>query len=651
MLKLPCTAGLCLLLVSLLALMGCNSSASAIAADEGADAAPENAPFALGDLLDAFTPPKTLAELEREKKIEWVDRPVVDSLELLRKFQDEPGQQPLVSVEEALKLRNDSPEDNQKILSALGRLPNSDSEANYDAEINRHIGGDLNSTNPILASSAIESEVLGLTGFGLFSFDWNFEPFAAADAVATWQTSKDGYFDKVVMRDDLTWSDGEPITAHDIVFSFKAIMTKAVPVHAQRSGTEKIQWIEAYDDHTLVYFHKDPLVTNIWNLNFSIIPKHKYEKSIARDPTLKSSDEHVDVENNPVVGGPYQFKSRTRGSEIVLERRESYYMYKGKQVREKPYFKNVRFRIQTSPTASLFAMQTGDIDEMMLNAEQWRTQTSSSRFYDQATKVYGTEWTEFHFGWNLETPYFSDRRVRQAMSYAFDHREMLDFLRYGLDEACTGNFHQDSKWSPKPAPKPYEQDFDRAEALLDAAGWTDSDGDGIRDKVVNGRKIPFEFTVMVVNVPDRIAICNLLRESLDGIGIRCHVRPLEFTVLVQKTQDKKFQAYFGGWGTGTDPDTSENIWGSKGERNYVSYKNKEVDDLFEQGRKEFDPEKRAEIYQRLSTILWDDQPYTWLFYRTAFYGFNKSVRGFKFSPRGPYSYGPGFSSMWMPVEK
>jgi peptide/nickel transport system substrate-binding protein len=69
-----------------------------------------------------------------------------------------------------------------------------------------------------------ETEVVGLTGFGVFGFDWEFNPLASADAVVSWQTSEDGLYDKVVLRDDLTWSDGEPITAHDVEFSFRAIM-------------------------------------------------------------------------------------------------------------------------------------------------------------------------------------------------------------------------------------------------------------------------------------------------------------------------------------------------------------------------------------------------------------------------------------------
>ncbi|MFO0872151.1 MAG: ABC transporter substrate-binding protein [Pirellulales bacterium] len=78
----------------------------------------------------------------------------------------------------------------------------------------------------------------------------------------SWQTSKDWMFDSAVLRDDLTWSDGKPITAHDVEFSYLAIMTKSVPASAQRSGTDKLKYVKAYDDRTVIFFHAEPLGTN-----------------------------------------------------------------------------------------------------------------------------------------------------------------------------------------------------------------------------------------------------------------------------------------------------------------------------------------------------------------------------------------------------
>jgi len=608
------------------------------------DTTGEQGAFVLADLVEPFDPP-TLEELDSE--VEWIDRPVQDSMVLLRERQE--GERVLATVEEALALRNTSPEANAKICSALGRLPERDEDVNWDASIFRHTSGDVKSTNPLMISSTTEFDVLGLSGFGLFGFDWTFRPYATSDTVVSWQTSKDRMYDKVVMRDDLTWSDGKPITGHDVVFSFKVIMSSKVPVPAVRPGTDKIRWIEAYDDHTLVFFHKEALATNVWNVNFPIIPKHIYEKSIYEDPTLQDSKYHVKYENNPVVGGPYIISKRTRGQEIVLERREEYYMHRGKQVRDKAHFKEVRFRIMAEPSVALLALKRGDLDELMLTPEQWETQTNDDEFYKNCTKAYGLEWVYFYFAWNCKTPFFSDVRVRKAMSYAFNHDEMLDKLLYGLYEPSTGIFHPTSRWSPQPPPKPFKQDFDKAEKLLDEAGWSDHDGDGIRDKQIGGRTQNFEFSMLTFNVPLRVAICNLMKENLDRIGVICHVKPMEFTVLQEKTRKHEFHAFFGGWGTGADPDTSDNIWVTGEGRNYGQYSNPEIDRLFIEGRREFDPKKRAEIYARIHTILYEDQPYTWLYVRNAFYGFSKQLRGYNFSPRGPYNYGPGFGSIWKPA--
>jgi peptide/nickel transport system substrate-binding protein len=155
--------------------------------------------------------------------------------------------------------------------------------------------------------------------------------------------------------------------------------------------------------------------------------------------------------------------------------------------------------------------------------------------------------------------------------------------------------------------------------------------------------------LLVRQDPERIKMCELLKTNLDQIGIICNIAPMEATVLQQRMLDHNFQAAFAGWSTGADPDTAENIWGTGEERNFVQYSNTEVDKLFELGRKEFDREKRGEIYGRMHEIIYEDQPYTFLYYRQSFYGFNKELRGINFSPRGPYHYTPGMSGIWKVV--
>ena len=610
-------------------------------------AAPPAAPTTV---TEPFAPPP-LAEIEASAK--WEAMPVEDGLELLKKFQaDHPSP---VTAEAALGLKNNSVALNEQIIAGMGGLPKDDSEVDWEATFQRHTPVDINALNPLLASSVADFDVGGWTGLSLFAFDWTMRPFASKESVVSWESSADRLFDKVILRGDMTWSDGRPVTAHDVAFSFQTIMNPLVPAVAVRSGTDELKGVHAYDDRTVIFFHKNSLATNVWNINFPIIPKHIYESTIAADPSMTKSEAHVKLEAEPVTGGAYRLLRRVRGQEILLERREDWYMQGGKQVRAKPYFKQVRMRIIEDPNTAMQAVRRGDIDVLELNAEQWSSQTDDDEFYRVNTKTRATEWLYAYFGWNLKSPYFSDLRVRQAMSYTLDYDEMLTTLYRGQYERALGIFHPDAWMAAKPLPEPYEHSLDKAEELLDAAGWVDSDGDGIRDKEVNGKLIPFEFTLKYGTGSPVTAACELMAENLNQIGIKCLLKPTEFTVLQEDAKKHDFDAIGARWGTGTDPDSSDNLWTTKslqtGGRNYLSYSNPVVDQLYEDGKREFDPVKRAAIYGKIHRTLWDDQPYTWLFFNSSMYAFNKNLRGYKFSPRGPFHYSPGSSSLWKPKTK
>ena len=181
---------LCFLpLLTILLALGCKSS------DPDSPPKPEDPDEVEEVLLEPFDPPP-LEELDAQ--VTWEDQPVVDPIELLREKQA--SERPLASVEEALLLRNNSSEENEKILNALGRLPASPDNVNWDASISRFLGADIKSSNPLMINSTAEFDVLGLTGLEIFSFDWNMTPMAVADTVKSWQTSSDRMYDKIVLR-------------------------------------------------------------------------------------------------------------------------------------------------------------------------------------------------------------------------------------------------------------------------------------------------------------------------------------------------------------------------------------------------------------------------------------------------------------------
>jgi peptide/nickel transport system substrate-binding protein len=616
------------------------------------------APFELGNALEKFDPP-TFEELD---KLKWNDGRVADGMSLLREEKkSEPA--PTITAEEALKLRNDFPkekENNLKILAALGVLaPEGGGGVDFDAKMIRHAPGDLNSTNPLFSSSVTDAEFADLTGIAIMSFDRQLKNFAPKDVVVSWQTSEDGVIDRFVLRDDLTWSDGKPFSAYDVEFTFKLIMSDhallVIPA-IRDSGTDKIKAIKAYDERTLVVFHKEALATNVTNINFPILPKHIYEKSVNEDPSLKRSAYHTEQEAKPVTAGPFEYVSRKRGEEFVVRRREGYYMHDGKQVRDKPNFAEVRVKTIEDMKTALLALKSGDVLQMELRAEQWADQTNGDDYYAKNTKVTAPEWTEFHIEWNQRTadgkspsPFFGDSRVRWAMTYAFDYDEMIKTITRSLYQQGQGTFHPTAWMFPKNPPELVKQDLDKAEDLLEEAGWTDSDGDGVRDKEINGQLVPFEFQLMTSQSETGIQVATLMKECLEQIGVIANVKPTEFVVMQDKLLKHEFDACLGGWGAGTDPSMQSNIYGTGGQRNYGQYSNPEVDKLFEQGLRELDPAKRAEIYGAIHLQLWEDQPVTWLFYRNAFFGFNKILRGYNFGALGPFKYSPGFNSLFVPA--
>lgn len=590
----------------------------------------------------AFAPPASLAALEGQ--VTWVDRPVRDPRE---PPSPDDAAEP-TAVAEALAIPNDSPQANARILAALFQLPEPGARANVD-RVRRHLAADVASLNPVLAGTTGEFDVAELTGVGLFGFDREFSPFANADTVRSWQSSADGLVDKVVLRDDLTWSDGVRITAHDVAFTWQVVGDRRVPARAFRDGAARIRGVQAYDDRTVVFFHAEPLATNARDIDFPVLPRHRYARSWEHDPTLTSSAEHAALEARPVTGGPYEVASRDPGREIVLRRRAGWSTVRGRRVREPPPFAEIRFRVVEDPDAVLEALEAGDLDEAPLTPRQWATGTADPAFTERLTKVMAPAWRSYQITWNLDAPVFADRRVRRAMGYALDHGRLLDALCHGLAEPASGAFPPGSWPNARRRFEPYREDLDNAEALLDEAGWGDHDGDRVRDREIAGRRVPFEFTILCDRRPFQVAICTLVRDCLARVGVNCIVDAVEPGTLRERLEGRQFDACLVSWGTGVDPDAAESLWASGGARNHGGYANADVDRLFAEGRRERDRERRAATYARIQELLAEDPPCTWLFWLQESRALAKRVGEDAFDLRGAAHWSPGLTSLRQPT--
>ncbi|MBI1248415.1 peptide ABC transporter substrate-binding protein [bacterium] len=592
-----------------------------------------------------FKPPATLEDLD--SSVAWLNKPVVEPMAHHQK--ELANYKPAVTPQEACELRPKTIEDYDEILAAMKIQPSDANPADEDATWVHHESGDVNSLNPLRMSSTSDFFFATMTSVQLTTSNIKLEPVGDGRFVKSWQGNDDNTIHKFVIRDDLTWSDGKPITAYDWEFTFKVLMhpklTTMFP--AIPSSLDKIKMVKAYDDHTLVIFYEMSSMVNDLKPEFPIIPKHLYEAQIALDPTLTDSDFYLDQEQKPVVGGPYEVVIRERNQRIILRRRDDFYMHDGKQVRPKPYFKEVRIEIISNPSQSLLKMTAGQLDDSEISATNWDTEANTPDFYKNNIKVKHIAWSEGHIIWNTKRPYFDDPRVRRAMSYAVDYDTVLNVILKGIHQQANGPFHPTAWYAPQPSLPMYTTDLDQARELLAEAGWKDTDSDGILDKEVNGEKVPFTFQLMhAAGVPTLELIAKEYANDFSKLGIKCEPRGFEWTVLQEKARQHTFDAMMSGWGSGGDPFSTENIYATDEFRNYGQYSNPRVDELYDLGFAELDREKRAKHYQEIAKILHEEQPYTWIYYRADLYGFNKKMRGYQFSPTSPWFYEPGPFSVW-----
>ena len=195
---------------------------------------------------------------------------------------------------------------------------------------------------------------------------------------------------------------------------------------------------------------------------------------------------------------------------------------------------------------------------------------------------------------------------------------------------------------PKDGVTALHQDLDKAENLLDEAGWVDTDNDGIRDKEINGKKVTFEFTLMVVEQARSNRHLQLASREpgkhrrdlqrpaarsrrVSGTGLQEEFRSRVFRLVHRRRSLSRTRIFSAPARAAISAPIQIRKWTN----------------FWRRPRKNSIASKRAEIYGQVHKIIYDDQPYLFLYNRHSFYGFNKKLRGYRFSPRGPFHYSPG----------
>lgn len=485
--------------------------------------------------------------------------------------------------------------------------------------------------------------------------DWTLTQPILAEAMPT--ISDDHLTYTFVLRDGVKWHDGQPMTPEDVLFTFKATacpLTDAAPARSYMTDLADI----VMDGRTMKFLMKKPNSFNVINIGNTIpvMPKHvfdpegfidglSYKDMLGPKGKDAGAKKFADQFNShpanraPVGTGPYKFEKWDTGRELVLARNENYWGAK------KPHLDKILYRFITDYTAGLTALKAGDVDAMpRLTPIQFAQQTGGAAFDQQFTKTRYPVPAVFYIMWNNERPFFKDKRVRQAMTLLLDRQKILETIRFGLGKIAIGAILPgNSDFNPNIKSWPY--DPKRAAELLDEAGWKDHDGDGIRDK--DGVKFQFEFlgangsTIYPQLAP-------IMREELKKAGIDMTERVIEFNVMLQSLKDHKFDASTLGTTSDLVQDPYQS-WHSSSAlnrgSNYGNFKNPEADKLLEDARREFDLEKRKQLYWRWQEIIHDEQPYTFMYYAEEAAAYSKRFQNVQWLPPRP---GYDLQAWWVP---
>ncbi|WP_189524793.1 peptide-binding protein [Methylophilus medardicus] len=479
-------------------------------------------------------------------------------------------------------------------------------------------GGTLISAMPSDPSSMIgmvagESASLAIGAYlfnSLLKYNQNLD--LAGELAESWQVAADNKTITFKLKSGLQWADGKPLTSEDVLFTWQ-LVTDEKTHSPYASDYQLVTKAEAPDAQTFIVHYSQPFAPALesW-ASLQVLPKHK----------LAGQDIHTtSFAQKPLGSHYYQLKEWRHGEYLKLEKNP-------KSVLGPANIDTLVERIIPDPAAQFLELMADNIDSMNMDPITYARIIPSRPALQAQLNQYkelGNSYT--YLGFNLKRKPFDDVRIRKAINYAIDKQEIIDGVYLGLGIAIASPYKPGTRWS-NPQLTPYPFDPAKAKQLLAEAGYQDSDGDGYVER--DGKTLSFEMLTNLGN-KQREKTAVIIQRRLKEVGIDTRIRTLEWaSLLTNFIKPGDFDAVVMGWGLGLDPD-QYNIWHSSqqnpGQFNFIGYHNPVVDQLLEQGRLEFDPEKRMDIYHEFAKVLYEDSP---LVYLSAGYGLtaiHKRVQG------------------------
>ncbi|MFM8771892.1 MAG: ABC transporter substrate-binding protein [Candidatus Kapaibacterium sp.] len=535
-----------------------------------------------------------------------------------------------------------------------------------------HELSDPEGLNPLVTNDASSSAIFNRVFEKLLEQDFETTDLYPVIAESRPTVSDDHLTYTFKIRQGVTFSDGKPLTARDVVFTFKAVKNPLITdAAALRNYYESMADISAPNDHTVVitmskpYFLAEYFLGGIW-----ILPKHRFDPqsltdsySIAETNDMDKAQANAamkkfatwyntpEVKRDPALNigsGPYKYDEWKTGESVSIARNERWWNA-GKDPWNSAYADKVIYKVVNDRSAAVVGVKNGEIDFMeAVPAAKFveEIDTVATPFIAKATitmQIYS------YVGLNCQNPILQDKVVRKALAHCLDRDALIKQVVRGLATPVNSPIYNDRKEYDKSITG-VGYDPAKAKALLAQAGWSDVNGDGVLDKMINGRMTPFVVSILVnAGNEAREAIAVAFSDELRKVGVKLDVRKLEWSVFLENLRTRKFDLSIGAWVNDPIPSDPYQIWhssqiGNKGS-NYAGFSSPRADQLLEMNRVEFDESKRVAYMQEFQRIVADEQPYIFLWSPQYPAIYNKRLHGVRFSLVRP-GYNP--TQWWVP---
>ncbi|MDQ3047451.1 MAG: ABC transporter substrate-binding protein [Bacteroidota bacterium] len=514
-----------------------------------------------------------------------------------------------------------------------------------------HDIGEPDDMHPTNGLSAQRNEINGYTQVYLIGTDYQnltVRPIAVKALPVVSENGKEYTYD---LRSDIKFDDGSVLSMEDVIFTFKAnkcpltnnphakpYLDNLVDIRIDPSDNKKftivmkekyIQNISFLTDYPIMqrtFFDKNNVLSNYTFAQFNDKTFKADQKKDLNDWGTEFNNAKYSRDPKFIVGaGQYRMEKWDPGQSITLVRKENHWTKGSTNLYETSYPDKIIFKINKDANSSMLEFKSQAMDAstflstktlMDLQNDAGFNANYNSRFTD--TYNYGYIAMNMKPDGVKHKKLFTDKSVRRAMAMLAPLDDINKVVNKGKNRRMVGPVSPLKKGAYNNDLKLIAFDIEGAKKILDAAGWKDTDGDNIRDKMIDGEKVKMEFNLnYMTTLVDWKDIAQMVSEQMYKAGVKANITPLDFAVLYDNAKNHDFDMTIAAWAGNFAPEDFTQIWhtaswASKGS-NFPGFGTSESDALIDSIKYTLDDAKRNEMVKKLQAIIYNEQPYIFMF--------------------------------------